>query len=199
MEFFSDKDPWTFESCKYPTWDDCMRFYKSRIVNKVPQKSIINQLAEAVETIWKTGDGCPKSKSSIRTQFENYVLPAYQKYRRGDTIPRVRKKILGTSAPSPARRSGRSQGSAPSISMEDISEEDQSTSCDTFSLPPPPEATTSQPLISKRKEGKERRESWLADHGHKLVDVFSEAAMVKVLEEGRCFDSDFMRIRRINP
>ena len=73
MEFYSDTVPWPFETCRYPTWDDCMRFYMSRIVNKVPQKTIINQLAEAVESIWKTGDGCPKAKSSIMKQFENHA------------------------------------------------------------------------------------------------------------------------------
>ena len=72
MEFYSDTVPWSFEI--YPTWDDCMRFYMSRIVNKVPQKTIINQLAEAVESIWKTGDGCPKAKSSIMKQFENHAV-----------------------------------------------------------------------------------------------------------------------------
>ena len=60
--------------------------------NKLPQKTIINQLAEDVEKIWKTGDGCPKSKSIIRTHFENHVYATYQKYRRGDTIPRIKLK-----------------------------------------------------------------------------------------------------------
>jgi hypothetical protein len=190
MEFYSDTVPWFFETCRYPTWDDCMRFYMSRIVNKVPQKTIINQLAEAVESIWKTGDGCPKAKSSIMKQFENHVLPTYQKYRRGDTIPRVRQKKPGTPAQSTSRKSARTQGSAAGASPGDQSVD----SPDTASVPSPPTAKspiTPQPLLSKRREGKERKESWMKDQGQKLFDIFSEATMVKVLEEGRCFDSDF--------
>ena len=30
----------------------------------------------------------------------------------------------------------------------------------------------------------------MTEHGHKLFDVFSETAMVAVLQEGRCFDPD---------
>ena len=44
---------------------------------------------------------------------------------------------------------------------------------------------------SKRQEGKERKELWMKEHGNKLFDIFSEATMVKTLEEGLCFDSDF--------
>ena len=73
-----------FPKERYPTWDDCMRYYKSRINNKVTQKSVINQLSEAVETIWKSGDGCPKAKHRIMVQFETCVFPQYQKYRKGD-------------------------------------------------------------------------------------------------------------------
>ena len=61
-----------------------MRFYMSRVKQKIPQKTVIQKLAEEVEKFWKLGDGCPKSVSSIRKQFENYVLPQYQKYRKGD-------------------------------------------------------------------------------------------------------------------
>ena len=108
MEFYADTDPWYFETCRYPTWDDCMRYYMSRVTNKVPQKTIINQLAEDVHKVWQSGDGCPKSISSIRSQFENHVLATYQKYRRGDTIPRSKQKKSGTPAPSPSRKSARS-------------------------------------------------------------------------------------------
>ena len=159
-------------------------------MNKVPQKTIINQLAEAVESIWKTGDGCPKAKSSIMKQFENHVLATYQKYRRGDTIPRVRQNKPGTPAQSTSRRSARTQGCAAGASAGDQSVDGP----DTASLPSPPTSKapiTPQPLLSKRREGKERKESWMKDQGQKLFDIFSEATMVKVLEEGRCFDSDF--------
>ena len=36
----------------------------------------------------------------------------------------------------------------------------------------------------------------MTEHGHKLFDVFSETAMVAVLQEGRCFDSDFYEDQR---
>ena len=207
MDFYSDTDPWNFETCKYPTWDDCMHYYMSRI-NKFHQKTIINHLAEAVEKIWKSGDGCPKSISSIRGQFENHVLATYQKYRRGDTVPRSRQKKPGTPAPSPSRRSGRSaacttagyQGVTPTAAavphtapITDPTPAPAKVQTPAPATLPTPAslATTSQPLVSKRKEGKERRESWMKDHGQKLFDVFSEIAMVAVLKEGRCFDSDF--------
>ena len=32
---------------------------------------------------------------------------------------------------------------------------------------------------------------WMRDHGEKLFDVLSEAAMVKAMTEGLCFDSEF--------
>jgi hypothetical protein len=110
MEFYHDNEPWTFPVYQYPTWDDVMRFYMSRIKQKIPPKAIINKLAEEVEKIWKLGDGCPTAVSSIRNQFEKYVLPQYQKYRKGDGNKKGRKqKKGGTPAQSPARRSLRAQ------------------------------------------------------------------------------------------
>ena len=196
MDFYSDNEPWDFEKCKYPSWDDCMRYYMSRINKdkKVPQKTIIHQLACAIEKIWKSGDGCPKSVSSIRYQFETCVLATYQKCRRGDTVPRSRQKKPGTPAQAPARRSARSaacttsgdQGTSPSVAPPEVLAPVQAS----------PVATTPQPVVSKRREGKERRDSWMTEHGHKLFDVFSETAMVAVLQEGRCFDSDFYEDQR---
>ena len=102
MDFFSDSEAWHFPTYQYPTWDDCMRFYISRTKNKVPQKSAIYQLSEAVVKIWKSGDGCPKSWNIIMLQFENTVLPQYQKYRKGDTVTgKKKKKISVKPTPSP--------------------------------------------------------------------------------------------------
>ena len=92
MEFYSDTDPWHFPTDRYPTWDDCMRFYMSRITNREVQKSILYDLAVSVEKIWRSGDGCPKSQSTIIYQFEKTVLPAYQKSRKGDTGGQKKKK-----------------------------------------------------------------------------------------------------------
>ena len=61
---------------------------------KVSKKSIFNELAEAVHKIWKSDDGCPKSKSNIMNQFEKTVLPRYQRYRRGDAGNRSKKNPL---------------------------------------------------------------------------------------------------------
>ena len=109
MDFYNDEDTWVFPKERYPTWDDCMRYYKSRINTKVTQKSVINQLSEAVETIWKSGDGCPKSKNRIMVQLESYVIPQYQKYRKGDMQPnKSKKKKSQTPAQSPVRKSARS-------------------------------------------------------------------------------------------
>jgi hypothetical protein len=60
--------------------------------------------------VWKLGDGCPKSVSSIRKQFENFVLPLYQKYRKGGMNKKGRKKKKDdTPAQSPVRKSLRAQ------------------------------------------------------------------------------------------
>ena len=110
MEFYTDKNAWTFPPNQYPTWDDCMRFYMSRMQENWNQKAIIQNLAEEIERIWNAGDGCPKSLSSIRTQFENHVLPQYKKYRKRDGNKKgKKKKKLETPAQSPARRSLRAQ------------------------------------------------------------------------------------------
>ena len=55
-----DTEPWMFPKYQYPTWDDCMRFYMSRVKVKVPMKTAMLELAEAVHQIRKAGDGCPK-------------------------------------------------------------------------------------------------------------------------------------------
>ena len=142
MEFYEDSEPWMFPTNRYPTWDDCMRYYMSRMkgAKKVSQKSIFNELSEAVHKIWKSGDGCPKSKSNIMNQFEKTVLPQYQRYRRGDAGNRSKKK----------------------------------------KTEPPPQSVENQPQKSKRQEGKERKDAWMADCGDQLFDVFSEIEMVKV-------------------
>ena len=106
MEFYDDKEPWRLPRDKYPTWDDCMRYCKSRISKDISHKSVVNKLAEEVEAIWKSGDGCPKAKANIIVQFENSILPMYQKYRKGDALPnKSKKKKIQTPAQSPARRS----------------------------------------------------------------------------------------------
>ena len=110
MELYTERNAWTFPPNQYPTWDDCMRFYTSRMQENWSQKAIIQSLAEEIERIWKAGDGCPKSLCSIRTQFEKNVLPQYKKYRKGDGNKKGKKKIkLETPAQSPARTSLRAQ------------------------------------------------------------------------------------------
>ena len=44
---------------------------------------------------------------------------------------------------------------------------------------------------NRRHELNDRKELWMRDHGEKLFDVFSEAAMVTTLKEGLCFDSEY--------
>ena len=187
MEFYSDSEPWNFPKYQYPTWDDCMRYYMSRIKVKTAQKKTITELALAVETIWKAGDGCPKHYSNIMVQFEKTVFPQYQKYRKGDGVGNKGKKRKKLEVPSksPARKSVRHQSS-------DQPEQDPSE------LPnqqdagdPGADRPDSPALVSKRKEARDRKEAWMREHGSKLFDVFSGDTMVKVLEDGLCFDSDF--------
>ena len=184
MEFYTDKNAWTFPPNQYPTWDDCMRFYMSRIQENMSQKAIIQSLAEEVEKIWKSGDGCPKSVSSIVTQFERYVLPQYKKNRKGDMNKKgKKKKKLEKPAQSPARRSLRAQPDPHTDPDPPHPADDQGGA----------QAGQSSPSVhvSNRREASERKAAWLQDFGNSLFDVFSEVAMVKTLEEGLCFDSDF--------
>ena len=160
MDFYSDNEPWDFEKCKYPSWDDCMRYYMSRINKdkKVPQKTIIHQLACAIEKIWKSGDGCPKSVSRIRYQFETCVLATYQKCRRGDTVPRSRQKKPGTPAQAPARRSARSAACTTSG--------DQGTFCSTTRSPCPSSSLPSShytPACSIQEKGRKGKKGFLDD------------------------------------
>ena len=197
MEFYTDKDPWQLATDRYPTWDDCMRYYMSRISNKVPPKSIIHDLAVGVEKIWKSGDGCPKSKSTIIYQFEKTVLPAYQKFRKGDTgggSSKKKKKKVNDSpqVQTPARTSLRSPAPSSVDHDHDLSSSDHLDSRDQLGADDNVQAVQGQHgHVSKRKEGKERKELWMKEHGDMLFDVFSENAMVKTLEEEMCFDSDF--------
>ena len=109
MEFYTDTEPWNLPKNQYPTWDDCMRYYMSRVTVKIPQKTAIFELAKDVEKIWKAGDGCPKHFHTIMTQFERTVWPQYQKYRKGDggETKKNKQKKKQTPAKSPARRSMR--------------------------------------------------------------------------------------------
>ena len=197
MEFYTDKDPWQLATDRYPTWDDCMRYYMSRISNKVPPKSIIHDLAVGVEKIWKSGDGCPKSKSTIIYQFEKTVLPAYQKFRKGDTgggSSKKKKKKVNDSpqVQTPARTSLRSPAPSSVDHDHDLSSSDHLDGRDQLGAGDNVQAVQGQHgHVSKRKEGKERKELWMKEHGDMLFDVFSENAMVKTLEEEMCFDSDF--------
>ena len=186
MDFYSDTAPWNLPSYQYPTWDDCMRYYLSRTKNKIPIKSALHGLAVGVHQIWKSGDGCPKSPQRIMVQFENTVLHQYQKYRKGDALLSGKKKKKNSDKPSqsPVRKSSRSedQTTVPS-SDQDLIQVDPVLNASSTEV--------STPTVSKRKESKDRRESWVKDFGSKLFDVFCEGSMVKVLMEGRCFDSDF--------
>ena len=196
MDFYMDTEPWMFPKYQYPTWDDCMRFYMSRVKVKVPMKTAMLELAEAVHQIWKAGDGCPKSETNIITQFERSVYSQYQKYRKGDGVKKDKQKKYKGPVQSSTRKSLRhpstsssSDSSAPTHEIEP-GDHDGQQAVGAGHVPEPIPADF-QPQSSKRKDAKERKDSWMHDHGDNLFDIFSETAMVRTLKEGRCFDADF--------
>ena len=82
MEFYNDNETWSCIPVSHIGQLNEVLDVKGQAEN--PPETVIQKLAEEVEKFWKLGDGCPKSVSSIRKQFENDVLPQYQKYRKGD-------------------------------------------------------------------------------------------------------------------
>ena len=185
MEFYTDTEPWNLPKNQYPTWDECMRYYMSRIKVKISQKTAIVDLAKDVEKIWKAGDGCPKHFHHIMTQFEKTVLVQYQKYRKGDQPGKSKKKKIQTPSKSPARRSVR-QKSDDQYDHDPGTHQDQQDEVDHGA-----DRTEASISISMRKESRDRKVTWMRDHGCQLFDVFSGEAMVKTLQEGFCFDADF--------
>ena len=97
MSFYNDSGPWTPPNNSYPTWDNVMRYYMSRVhspglgpgpvskrtVQTSPDK-VINDLALFCISAWESGDGCPKKLNAVKDQFKAEVLHNYQKYRKGD-------------------------------------------------------------------------------------------------------------------
>ena len=155
MEFYTDTEPWNLPKNQYPTWDECMRYYMSRIKVKISQKTAIVDLAKDVEKIWKAGDGCPKHFHHIMTQFEKTVLAQYQKYRKGDQPGKSKKKKIQTPSQSPARRSVR-QKSDDQLDHDHGTHQDQQDEVDHGA-----DRTEASISISKRKESRDRKEAWL--------------------------------------
>ena len=66
MDFYNDPLPWTPSRILYPTNDDVVRYYLSRVTKKNHVKNVtICQLAEFVRGIWEEGDGCPLVRKAI--------------------------------------------------------------------------------------------------------------------------------------
>ena len=101
MSFYNDSGPWTPPNNSYPTWDNVMRYYMSRVhspglgpvskrtIQTSPDK-VINDLALFCISAWESGDGCPKKLNAVKDQFNPKVFHVYQKYRKGDTFNRVK-------------------------------------------------------------------------------------------------------------
>ena len=105
--FYQDSSPWTPPKNCYPTWDNVMRFYMSRVQShsvdgKGPRRTemspeqAIKDLADFCVGVWESGDGCPRFWIKVMELFKKDVLPIYQKYRKGDiqdeAFKRKRKK-----------------------------------------------------------------------------------------------------------
>ena len=68
--FYNDLEPWTPPSNGYPTYDDVMRFYSSRMRHGTPNSaSEVKQDLGKFDVLEK-GDGCPKTIVNITKQFE---------------------------------------------------------------------------------------------------------------------------------
>ena len=76
---FYDPLAWFPPTNCYPTKDDVMRFYMSRIKTQKDRKGVIIELATFVREIWEKGDGCPKKLDYIVDQF-NELFAIYRNY-----------------------------------------------------------------------------------------------------------------------
>ena len=134
MSFYNDTSPWTPPNNSYPTWDNMMRYYISRVHSpslgqgsvsertiKTSPDQVIHDLALYCITVWESGDGCPKKIKAVKDQFKSEVYPVYQKYRKGDidkegfkTKNKKKKKKELTAPPVVCRKSSRGLDTGPS-------------------------------------------------------------------------------------
>ena len=80
--FYNDSSPWTPQRNSYPTYDNAVRYYMSRIYwpgagkegGKTEQNSpeyVMRDLALFCVGVWEAGDGCPKGWSAVVDQFKS--------------------------------------------------------------------------------------------------------------------------------
>ena len=70
--FFEDTEVWNPSKFCYPTWNDIMRAYLSRVKNGNSYTSATDmyEVATIVIKIWTNNDGCPKSKTKLKPLLE---------------------------------------------------------------------------------------------------------------------------------
>ena len=108
FDFYNDPLPWEPPCDGYPTNDDVMRYYISRIKVNRDKNAVKNDVALFVKNIWEKGNGIPKSYLCIQEQFDG-LYRTYFRYkcegRRSKNSHK--KKITGVSPEKPTRRSSR--------------------------------------------------------------------------------------------
>ena len=203
MSIYNDSGPWTPPNNSYPTWDNVMRYYMSRVhspglgpgpvskrtVQTSPDK-VINDLALFCISAWESGDGCPKKLNAVKDQFKAEVLHNYQKYRKGDIDSeefkpknkKKKKKDLEAPAAVPSRKSSRQLSTSPG---------DDGDSEPAACAAPLKQGQAESSVSTRSAAGPCRYTAWLRDHGTKLFDIFSLKNMETRLAEGKAFDSDF--------
>ena len=102
LDFYNDPLPWEPPCDGYPTNDDVMRYYISRIKVNRDKNAVKNDLALFVKNIWEKGNGIPKSYLCIQEQFDG-LYRTYFRYkcegRRSKNSHK--KKITGVSPEKP--------------------------------------------------------------------------------------------------
>ena len=198
--FYQDSSPWTPPKNCYPTWDNVMRFYLSRVWShsvdgkgprrtEVSPEQALKDLAVFCVGVWETGDGCPRSWIKVMELFKKDVLPIYQKYRKGDIKDEAfkkknkKKKKPPMSPPKPTRKSSRVPSSASEDSETDLEVAQASSSSST--------QFSSAKVSTRGSAGPSRYSYWMKDHGEKLFDILSLVSVQERLAVGKAFDSEF--------
>ena len=178
---YDDLEPWIPPSNLYPTIDDVLRFYCSRMIhgNRNLSSEVKGELSKFVYDVWEKGDGCPKTVKKIIAPFEKQVLPLYKKYHKGDGKGAgSHKKKRPVEFIEPTRKSRRTLvGNSPSPPIP-------SSACSSSSSASIDNETIAQSMvIQKRTSSRGCRKQWMEDHGKKLFNVFSEDRLKKMQKD----------------
>ena len=182
MDFYNDPLPWTPSRNCYPTNDDVVRYYLSRVTKKHHVKNVtIRQLSEFVRGIWEEGDGCPLSSNAIGTKFEK-LFQIYQKYRKGEGrgVQQLGHKKKKTDCPpgQPLRRSSRLQGKGHEYSSAKAVPSSAAMDLESQNQQQPDESVKHQgtPSVSLKRilPPNPWKNEWIEDYGCQLFDVKSK-------------------------